>query len=200
MTMKKLMATLAVAALSFGIFAGTAVAETTTDTIDVYAGVSSVMELNCTDLNYGVWIVPTGSRGNTTVVTLTSDNNTSITSGSSTGIALSANYAAPAASSCTVTGSTAADGTTGQVNFTGTGTFVANTGGTGFNAESIPAPSAALTTFYYALAHTTPTAMSSGATSFTVHGTINIPDGLTTANYGGYMAPAVIVSYEDVNE
>lgn len=199
MTMKKLMAILAVAVLPFGIFAGTAAAETATDTIDVYAGLSSVMELSCTDLNYGVWIVPTGGRSGTTTVSLTSDNNTSITAGSSTGIALSANYAAPAAASCTVTGSTAADGTTGQVNFTGTGTFVANAGGTGFNAETIAEPTTALTSFYYSLAHTTPTAMSSGATSFKVYGTITIPDGLTTANYGGYMAPAVIVIYEDVD-
>jgi len=52
--MKKLLAALAVAAIPFGIFAGTAAAETATDTVDVYAGLTQVMTLSCTDVNLGV--------------------------------------------------------------------------------------------------------------------------------------------------
>ena len=41
--------------------------------------------------------------------------------------------------------------------------------------------------------------MTSGATNFSVYGTMSIPDTLVTANYGGYKAAAVTVTYSDVN-
>jgi hypothetical protein len=200
MKMKKLIAGVAVAALPFGIFVGQAAAETATDSVDVYAGLAPVMELSCSDVNFGVWRVPTGTRsGGATTVTLTSDSTTSITSGSSSNIALSANYEDPAVSSCTVTGSAAADDTVGQVGFTGgTGSFATN-GGTGFNSETLAAPSTVVSSFSYSLTNTDPVSMSSGATSFKIHGTMSIPDNLVTANYGGYKAAAVTVTYSDVD-
>jgi len=100
MKLKKLMVGVTVAALPFGIFVGQAAAETATDTIDVYAGLAPVMELSCSDVNFGVWRVPTGTRsGGATTVALATDSTTSITAGSSTNIALSANYEDPAVSS-----------------------------------------------------------------------------------------------------
>lgn len=200
MKMNKLMAGVAVAALPFGIFVGQASAETASDTIDVYAGLAPVMQLTCTDVNFGVWRVPTGSRsGGATTVSLTALDAASVTAGSSANIALSANYEDPAAADCTVTGSAATDATIGQVSFTGgTGSFATN-GGTGFNSENLAAPSTVVSSFTYALSSSTPAAMASGATSFSVYGTMSIPDALVTANYGGYKAAAVTVSYSDVN-
>jgi len=197
MKMRKCVVGLVVVTLSLGLFVGQAAAETATDTVDVYAGLAPVMELSCTDVNFGVWRVPTDSRSGNTTITLVKEGTASVTSGSSTNIALSGNWLAPQAGSCTVSGSGAANGITGQVGISSaTGSFVGNSG-SGFEAEAIAEAGTPVASFTYALTNTTPVAMAAGATSFTLHGTMEIPDGLIAANYGGYQSPSITVDYVD---
>lgn len=191
------------AALVAGSLAGVAKAETSNATIDVYAGLSSVMELTCSDVNFGVWRVPTGTRsGGATTVSLTSSDTTSITSGGTDKIALSTKYEAPKSGKCIVSGSTAADSAKGAASITAgdTGSFVTN-GGTGFNNETLAAPTAVVSGFTYSLAVTegSPT-INSGAASFGITGTMVIPDSLTNDNYGGYQASSVTVTFNDTQE
>lgn len=203
MKIQKLIAAVALAALPFGLFANQAAAETANDTIDVYAGLAPVMVLTCNDVNFGVWRVPTGTRsGGETEIYVNAAGGVyidgSVYNGGS--IALSTNYNSPAAGYCNVSGSAADDGTVGQVSISngGTGSFGTN-GGTGYAGEALAAPTTALSSFNYALDSTPPDAMSGGVTRFTVRGSMYIPNGLAVANYGGYMAADVTVSYEDVN-
>ena len=200
MKMRKLLVGLVVVALSLGLFVGQAAAETAEDTVDVYAGLAPVMELSCEDVNFGVWRVPTGDRTGANTVTLSFDDSTAVTgTGTSTNIALSGNWLAPQAGSCTVTGSSAIDDTVGQVAISSaTGSFVGNSG-SGFEAEEIAEAVTPVAAFTYALVNTAPAAMADGATSFTLHGTMEIPDSLIAANYGGYQSPSITVEYEDVN-
>ena len=200
MKMRKMLVGLVVVALSLGLFVGQAAAETATDTVDVYAGLAPVMEMSCEDVNFGVWRVPTASRSGANTVTLSDAGATAVTgTGTSTNIALSSNWLAPQAGSCTVTGSTAVNGTVGVVAISSaTGSFVGNDD-SGFEAEGIAEAVTVVSGFTYELASTTPVGMVAGATSFTLHGTMEIPDSLIAANYGGYQSPSITVTYTDVN-
>ena len=186
MTMKKLLATLAVAALPFGIFAGTAAAETATDTVDVYAGLAPVLELSCTDVNFGVWRVPTGDRGDTNTITLAANNNTTVQgSGMSTRIALSTTYNSepPFAGSCTVAGSNAADDAEGSAFLSVTSGTLIGTTGNSYSSQNTAPTDAAILTYTLAVSDATP-AISSGAASFNITGVMTIPQVLVVANYG----------------
>lgn len=186
------------AAVVAASLAFTAQAETASTTVNVYAGLASVMELSCTDVNFGVWRVPTGTRINgATVVTLNNDDSTGIT-GSTANIALSADNLAPKAGVCDVTGSSKATGTGTASLSAATGSFLTN-GGTGFNAETLSAPGTAVSSFTYALAlsSATPLISVTGTASFTIQGTMSIPDSLVAGNYGGYKSPDITVSFTD---
>lgn len=95
-------------------FATNVAAETATDTVEVYAGLAPVLEMTCSDVNFGVWRVPTGDRSGTTTVTLDASSvaTATVTGGSTadTAVSLSGDYAIAAAGTCNVTGSTVTSG------------------------------------------------------------------------------------------
>ncbi len=197
--MKKFTKRILVTALLAGSVVTTAQAETASVSVDVFAGLASVMELTCTNVNFGLWRVPTGARtGGASTITLTDLSATSVTAGSSASIALSTAKAAPAAGSCSVSGSTKITGN-GTAALTGaTGSFATN-GGTGFNNETLAAATTPVSAFTYALAlsSATPAISSTGTSAFTIAGTMSIPDGLAVANYGGYKGAAITVAFTD---
>lgn len=190
MKMKKLMAVVAVAALPLGIFVGQAAAETATDTIDVYAGLAPVMELSCTDVNFGVWRVPATDRIDVNTITLADDNGTTVGgSGETAGIALSSNYEVPAAGICTVTGSAATDDTEGAASISATTGTMVTAGAAGGNpfATALAGPGTAINNMDYTLAVSDSTpVITSGEASFKVTGVLTIPALVLSSNYGSY--------------
>ncbi len=188
-----------VTALLAGSVVTTAQAETASTSVNVFAGLASVMTLTCSNVNFGTWRVPAGPRASgASIITLTNDHNVSVTDGTAAGVALTGTNIAPAAGSCSVTGSTKTSGTGTATLTSPTGTFVATTG-TGFDGESLAAPASASTTFTYSLALSTgtPAISPTGTTAFTIAGTMRIPDGLAMGNYGGYKGAAITVAFTD---
>jgi hypothetical protein len=180
-------------------------AQAQVETSSAILGVSGTSEpamvIACTDVNFGVWRVPLGRRsGGATVISLDTDGNTRIDSGSTANIALAGGRSAPAYSLCTVSGSNAASGSQGEASLIGaSGAFAGNISGTsGFESELTAAPVGALTSMTYsmALSNTVPS-IQNGAASFKIHGTITIPDGLALDSYGDYKSPTVEISFDD---
>ena len=180
------------APLLFGIAAR---AETVTDTIQIYAGISPVLEMNCTDLNFGVWLLPVGTRAGPTYIEIASSGTATAQLTDAAGVAdnavsLSAKFDAPAAGVCTVTGSQV-----GGVGVNGTATIT--TGGPvgtlipGENASAANYPGAAdigLGSFTYAIAlsTTTPAISAEGTAIFMVVGNMMIPAAVLASHYGAY--------------
>ncbi|WP_404400533.1 hypothetical protein LG288_11090 [Idiomarina seosinensis] len=124
------LAALVPVALIMMSFSGKAAAETATDDVQVYAGLSAVLKIECTDLNFGVWRVPL--RGTdysaSAYVELEAmrfnadeDRFTTILDVPrySDLIALTSESAAPQVAGCIVSGSDAVDGTEGTVSMPG---------------------------------------------------------------------------------
>lgn len=182
----------AAAAIVVAGFATNVAAETASDTIEVYAGLASVLEMTCSDVNFGVWLVPTGDRGVATYVILDEGSIASAIIASDltvdTTVALSNNYDNPAVGLCNVTGSAVSDAN-GEATITNEhGSFLgtsANPFATGFDAPTEGPPSSA---FYFTLylSSETPSINSNGEATFEVLGTMHIPNNLVTNNYGAY--------------
>jgi hypothetical protein len=159
-----------------------------TTTLEVTAGLVPVMTLDCTDVSFGDYLVPTGSRGGATIVTLNSSGNASF-SGGTEGVALASSGAQPSVGSCTVSGSQAADDTAGAVTF--------EISDDTLNADASNGPEAAVSDLTFTLAATNDSNMSNGALTFSVHGTLSIPNDLTESHYGQYRSESVTVSFDD---
>lgn len=89
------------------VFVTAARAETDIDTIEVYAGISPVLAMNCTDLNFGVWLLPVGTRAGPTYIEIASSGAATAQLTNADGVAdnavsLSAKFDTPAAGVCTV--------------------------------------------------------------------------------------------------
>jgi hypothetical protein len=155
------------------------------------------MELACSPVNFGVWLVPTGYRSAVTAVTLAVDGDTKHTGGDpETNIALSGKWPGPAVGECEVSGSTAADDVIGTVALSvNTGSFASN-GGAGFSDDTaLNVPDEEVSGFTYIMVTTLASPMLNGASEFKIYGTMSIPDYLIADNYGGYKAPDITVTY-----
>jgi len=200
-----MVASLAVAALPFGIFVGQAAAETASDTVDVYAGLAPVMELSCEDVNFGVWRVPTGDRAAVNTITLT--NSEGVTTAAVGGIgvlsdiSLSGNYDDPQVGLCTVSGSSVADSLTGYAMIDSEdsvlGATMVSTNANPF-AEGLNSPSITAGMVYdLTLSNATPE-IQSGTAFFYVSGVLTIPAAVVADNYGAYRSTAShTVSFND---
>jgi len=189
------------AALVAASLASTAQAETASTTVNVYAGLASVMQLQCGPVNFGVWRVPAMTRSAATTITLPATGDPVVTApgADDANISLSIKWTAPARSSCLVLNSAAADGVKGTVAFAAgvnTGTFLSN-GGTGSLDAALGAPEEPLTDFTYALVFTEPSAMDEGLSRFDIHGTMSIPAAISSKNLGGYEAAANTITFDD---
>lgn len=189
---------------------GSAMAETATDTIEVYAGLEAVLKLECSDINFGVWRVPTGNRSNSTTVYLAENGDTEAKvsnnegAAADTAVSLSTIYDTPSASTCTVTGSQV-----GGEGITGTAAYVDDSGsgqlvpGTFTGAANYPAAASTddgLFGFSYVLSfsQTAVPIAADGTATFTISGRMNIPNSVATNNYGAYKSQSTVsIQFDD---
>ena len=200
----------AVVVVGFSAVSASAIAETATDTVEVYAGLESVLKLECSDINFGVWRVPTGIRSNSTTVYLAENGDTEAKvsnnegAAADTAVSLSMIYDTPSASTCTVTGSQV-----GGEAITGTASFLGDSGsgqlvpGTYTGATNYPAAAitdAGLFGFTYVLSfsQTAVPIAADGTATFTISGRMNIPSPVATNNYGAYKSlNTVSIQFDD---
>ena len=162
--------------------------DTNSAPVGAIAGLSPVLSLTCTEVNFGVWRVPVRSSGGATTVTLTvSANNASGSTTATTGantidVALASGYEAPAAATCTVTGSNNASKTIQTAIADNTGLIF---GSSTHNNLTRPVATAALTA-NLALAGAGVVINSAGSGTFRVVGVLSIPETIVQDNYGGY--------------
>ncbi|WP_404400531.1 hypothetical protein LG288_11085 [Idiomarina seosinensis] len=184
-------------------FSSSTMAETATDTIDVYAGLAPALELSCTDVHFGVWRVPTGDRGSVTTVTLTAgafSNGAFATTESASGggdrvsLSQSSDFNESQVGTCSVTGSTAAENATGSASLlnedTGQvfGSLVAITSSGDYSFGTIGTPLNTEASMFYTLelSDRAPTIDANGEARFAVVGEFTIPQTIDADWYGGY--------------
>lgn len=162
--------------------------DTVSATVNAIAGLSPVLSLTCTDVNFGVWRVPVRSAGGTTTVTLAvSANNssgatTATTGGNTTGVAVASGYQVPNAATCTVNGSNNPSSTIRTAISNNTGLKF---GTSAHNNLNNPASAAALSADL-SLGGTGVAIGQTGSGTFRVTGVLTIPQNIIVDNYGGY--------------
>lgn len=185
-------------AISGALLSGQASAQSSSDTVDAYAGIAPTLELTCSDVNFGVWRLGTGARGGATIVTLPSNGNAATHSGGTAALSTSNSHQAPVRSTCQLKGSGAPDTTAATVTLTDNlnMAFV----GTGSNnfAVTLPAPKAAAALTANLTASTLAPVISGGSTQVYIGGELTIPDNVVADNYGSYKTTAPLtVALED---
>lgn len=189
---------------------GSAIAETATDTIEVYAGLEAVLKLECSDINFGVWRVPTGNRSNPTTVYLAENGDTeakvsnNVGAAADTAVSLSTIYDTPSASTCTVTGSQVGGegitGTAAYVDDSGSGQLVPGTFTGAANYLAAASTDTGLFGFSYVLSfsQTAVPIAADGTATFTISGRMNIPNSVATNNYGAYKSLSTVsIQFDD---
>lgn len=173
---------------AFAVGANQAAADTVTATVNAKAGLSPVLSLTCTDVNFGVWRVPVRSAGGVTTIVLTvsANNSTGATTatigGNSTTVAAASGYEVPEAALCTVNGSNNISATIQNAIANNTGlTF----GPSAHNNLKNPNTAASLSA-ELSLAGSGVAISATGNGTFRVIGTLTIPETIVEQNYGGY--------------
>lgn len=184
-----------------------AIAETATDTIEVYAGLAPILTLECSNVNFGAWRVPPGERANLTKINMpTNSSNVTATVGDTStadnDVSLSIKYASPSLGECIATGSSAyRDGlqTRGTVTRSAAGGLLSGTSNNPF-AIGLNAPTGfSLQGFRYVLEFSTlaPLISSTGRATFRIGGTLTIPKTLVSDNYGAYQSGLITITFDD---
>ncbi|MGL5221548.1 MAG: hypothetical protein ACRC8I_01345, partial [Plesiomonas shigelloides] len=184
-------------AISGALLSGNVSAKLSNDNVDAFAGIEPALELTCSDINFGVWRLKSGSRGNVTKITLPADGATA-TADVGAALSTSNGYQAPARSSCQLKGSTAPDATASTVTLANA-TNVSFTGTNSNNfANTLKAPVAAATLTANFVPSTLAPVISGGGTQFYIGGDLTIPDNLIDNNYGSYKTVTPItITLED---
>lgn len=185
-------------AISGALLAGNASAQQSSDTVDAYAGIAPTLELTCTDVNFGVWRMGTGTRGGATVITLPSDGTVAVRSGGTAALSTSNSHQAPVRSTCQLKGSGAPDTTVATVTLSNNLAMAFS--GTSSNnfAVTLPAPTTDAVLTANLTASTLAPVISGGATQIYLGGVLTIPDNIVAANYGSYKTVTPLtVSLED---
>lgn len=185
-------------AISGALLSGHASAQTSSDTVDAYAGIAPTLELTCSDVNFGVWRLGTGARGGATIVTLPSNGNAATHSGGTAALSTSNSHLAPVRSTCQLKGSGAPNATTASVTLTNnTGMTFAGTASNNF-AVTLGAPVTAAALTADLTASTLAPVISGGSTQVYIGGVLTIPDNVVADNYGSYKTTAPLtVTLED---
>ncbi len=176
-------------------------AQSTSGSVNVIAGLSPVMKLTCSDVNFGVWRVPAGDRGGITTVTLRVNGDTqgaqttADLTGVQTEVSLATGYQVPTAGYCKLEGSNGYVGSTASASINGATGMAFTTN----NHDNLKLPlTAAGVTANLTLSTAAPVVTDLGEAHFRVVGAMTIPNNLVRANYGGYKAvtPATVVVNE----
>jgi hypothetical protein len=198
--LSKLAAALAVlsALASSNVFA-----ESASDTVDAKVGIQPAMELICTDVSFGVWRIP-ARTGAATTITLDRDTGAVTATGNTTRVAQSTSNASwlHERGTCTLSGSTAANGAAVAITMTGSTAMsfdAANATTTGF--VGLNAPTTSVSGMQATLNAATSVNLSTGGTAtFYVGGVLTIPGTIVSGNYGGYKTttPATVTANDGV--
>lgn len=186
--------------LSFGL-SQNALADTASDDLEVKAGLSQAMSLDCvTDgipLNFGITRINVDAYNTATEITVpaTSGGSASVDAG---GTGVSAGSVQRGA--CALSGSSATNGATLTVTFADSGdsSFADNVltlSGDG-SAYSLDAPTTALSDLTVSSLTSSASSLTDGASTIGIGGTLNIPATLVADNLGGYSA-SVQVTVDD---
>lgn len=168
-----------------------------TGSVNVIAGLSPVLRLTCTDVNFGVWRVPAGDRNGVTTVSLTVNGDlqgaqtTANLGGTQIDVSLATGYQVPTAGYCKLEGSNGYLGSTALASISGATNMAFTTN----NHDKLKLPLAAAgVTANLTLSTTAPVVTDLGEAHFRVVGAMTIPNNLVRANYGGYKAvtPATV--------
>jgi hypothetical protein len=169
--------------------------QTASTTVNAVAGLAPVMTLTCTDVNFGVWTVPSGDRGGVTTLTMSvnaPDSATATETIAVSGVTTVAQIYPDTAGRCVVQGAwntltAAINGNSGMA--FGTSNHIVALGNVKVPTVTNSNVSANLT-----LSTTTPSVNANSEAFFYVVGTLTIPNNLITGNYGGYRAntPATV--------
>ena len=184
-------------AISGALLSGNVSAKLSTDNVDAFAGIEPALELTCSDINFGVWRLKSGTRGNVTKITLPTDG-TAATADVGAALSTANGYQAPVRSSCQLKGSTAPDDTISTVTLANvTDAQFAGTNSNNF-ANTLKAPTAAATLTANFVASNLAPVISGGGTQFYIGGELTIPDNLIDNNYGSYKTVTPItITLED---
>lgn len=173
-------------AISSALLSGQASAQTSSDTVDAYAGIAPTLELTCSDVNFGVWRMGTGSRGGATIVTLPSNGNSATSTGGTAALSNAKSHQAPVRSTCQLKGSGAPNATAATVTLKdNTNMTFAGTNSNNF-AVTLAAPVTAAALTANLTASTLAPLISGGATQVYIGGELTIPDNVIADNYGSY--------------
>lgn len=185
-------------AISSALLSGQASAQSSSDTVDAYAGIAPTLELTSSDVNFGVWRLGTGTRGGATIVTLPSNGTAATHSGGTAALSTSNSHQAPVRSTCQLKGSGAANGTPATVTLADNTNMAFAGASSNTFATTLGAPlTAAVLTADLTVSSLTPT-ISGGDTQFYLGGVLTIPDNIVAANYGSYKTTAPLtVTLED---
>lgn len=168
-----------------------------TGSVNVIAGLSPVLKLTCSDVNFGVWRVPTGDRSGVTTVTLRVNGDlqgaatTPELGGTQINVSLATGYQVPTAGYCKLEGSNGYLGSKAMASISGA-TDMAFTTSSHDNLK-VPVTAAGVKA-NLSLSTTEPVVTDLGEAHFRVVGVMTIPNNLVRANYGGYAAvtPATV--------
>ena len=191
-------------------FSATLLADIVSDDLQINAGLETGLSLTCFDaLTFGVWFVQSGNReGGATLIridpnlpgTLPSINRIS-------GLAVGVNPG-PGQGTCTISGSTAADGTELSVDFVESSVTLIAGAVLGKNTPVNVSDAIVVSRFRFMPSQSsisgTPKqnanpVLSNGSASFAVGGDLTIPNNLDASNFGGYNGTLTITVTEQEN-
>jgi hypothetical protein len=168
-------------------------ADTGTASVNAIAGLAPVITISCTDVNFGVWRIPSRSSGGATTITLTTATNTAAAAttaaatGNTTSVALASGFVAPTAATCSVSGIMNKSATVQTSIASNTGLTFATS-----NHESLAHPTAlADLRANLSLEGTGVVIDASGVGAFRVGGVLTIPNVIDASHYGGYKTNGV---------
>ncbi len=154
--------------------------------VNALAGLMPVLQLVCTDVDFGVWRVQTRNNAQASTVDLDDQNGTTL-GGQAEGLSKANSTRQPVAGTCTVSGSQAGSGQK-------IGVALLNVADVDFGGSSdheLGHPGAAATIRANFSVPNKVTVIA-GSASFKVRGTLSIPARIIRENYGAYVSVAPV--------
>lgn len=172
-------------------------ADSASSTVDSWVGLQSPFRVICTSVNFGVWFVPTGDRGGSTIISLDTESGTTDTVVSASGagsdrlaVIQDRGYTSPLAGVCNIKGSLANNNDSLTVGFEGaTNASISLKPAQHIFAQGLAAASegAALSvSLRTPETGRTSVLVTDGEAVFRVVGELTIPNNISRSNYGAY--------------
>ncbi len=154
--------------------------------VNALAGLMPVLQLVCTDVDFGVWRVQIRDSAQTSTVELDDRDGTTLV-GQAVGLSKANTTRQPVAGTCTVSGSQAGDGQKIGVSLLSVAAI--DFGGSSDHELGRPVAAATIRANF---AVPNKVAVIAGSASFKVWGTLSIPARIISENYGAYVSVAPV--------